>query len=439
MSTLSDDLATLSAEAYTYLYPLMAMEVTRRQLTAAGSPNPVAGPANRIHHLRAFPPAEFRAVVRPNFDTLYSSAWLDLTVGPVVVEVPDSDDRYYMLPILDMWTDVFAAPGKRTTGTGPQRYVLTPPGYVGSLPDDATHIACPTNHAWVVGRTQTNGPQDYAAVGGFQDGWRVTPLDVDAKSAGSGPSPLDTIDLSEEPLRLVNGLSAVDYFTAAAQILKLNPPHPTDFSVLARISRLGIVPGKDFRDRFGADELAQIEHGAKTALAEIAVLTTLGKRVNGWEILTDSIGVYGNDYLTRARVTLIGLGANPANDAVYPVLVTDADGAPLSGDNDYTIHFAADAIPPVDAFWSVTMYDAEGYQTANELDRFAIGDRDALRYNDDGSLDLYLQQSNPGADKVSNWLPAPAGPIGVTLRLYAPKPSVLDGTWTPPAVTRMTS
>ncbi|MFW0793546.1 DUF1254 domain-containing protein [Gordonia sp. CPCC 205515] len=436
MSTLSDDLATLSAEAYTYLYSLMTMEVTRRQLTAAGSANPGAGPANEIHHLRQFPPAEFRAVVRPNFDTLYSSAWIDLTAGPVLLEIPDSDDRYYLAPILDMWTDVFAAPGKRTTGTGPQRYVLTPPGYTGPLPDGATPLACPTHQAWLVGRTQTNGPDDYAAVNAFQNGWKMSTIG-DATPVTAGPSPLDTMDLTAEPLRLVNGLSAVDYFTAAAQVLKLNPPHATDFSVLSRISRLGLVPGEDFSaDRFSADEVAQIEQGAKSALADIAVLTTLGTPRNGWEIITDSIGVYGNDYLTRARITLIGLGANPADDAMYPVLVSDADGNPLTGDNAYTIHFAADALPPVDAFWSVTMYDAEGYQTANELDRFAIGDRDTLQYNDDGSLDLYLQHTNPGPDRVANWLPSQPGPIGVTLRLYAPKPSALDGTWSPPAVTR---
>ena len=145
MSTLSTDLRTLSYEAYIYLYPLVIMGVTRRQATnVPAGERPGSGPPNQFHHIREFPPAEFRAVVRPNFDTLYSSAWLDLTHGPVRIHVPDSDDRYYMLPMLDMWTDVFANPGKRTTGTGAQEYVITPPGEAGHVERGATTVEAPT-------------------------------------------------------------------------------------------------------------------------------------------------------------------------------------------------------------------------------------------------------------------------------------------------------
>lgn len=435
MSTLSDDLETLSAEAYVYLYPLVTMEISRRQQTSPQADRPAFGSANRFHHLREFPSADFRAVVRPNFDTLYSSAWLDLRNGPVIIDVPDSDDRYYMLPMLDMWTDVFASPGKRTTGTGPQRIVVVPPGHAGGLPDEvagsATSVVeAPTNQVWVIGRTQTNGASDYASVNAFQDGLTVTALGDTPPTTGPDVNP------DVEPLRVVAAMSAVEFFTTAAQILKVNPPHRTDFSVLSRIARVGIVPGEDFEPgRFGPDEQAQIEQGAKTALTAISDLSTLGDKVNGWDVVTESIGVYGNEYLQRSRVTLVGLGANPANDAVYPLLVADADGEPLTGDQEYVLHFGPDELPPVDAFWSVTMYDDEGYQVANEIDRFAVGDRDPLRYNDDGSLDLWLQHANPGPDRTDNWLPAPAGgPLGVTLRLYAPKPAVLDGSWSPPPV-----
>jgi hypothetical protein len=161
------------------------------------------------------------------------------------------------------------------------------------------------------------------------------------------------------------------------------------------------------------------------------------REVNGWEMNTDTIGVYGNYYLKRAIVAMVGLGANPPEDAVYPLNVADSHGRPLTGDHDYLLHFAKDELPPVEAFWSVTMYDAEGFQAANPIDRFAIGDRDQLTYNPDGSLDLYLQHDSPGADKESNWLPAPRGPLGVTMRLYAPKPSVLGGRWTPPPTKRV--
>lgn len=430
MSMLSDDLATLSAEAYTYLYPLLTMDVSRRQQTSARTTRPVFGPANRFSHLAEFPAADFRAVVRPNFDTLYSSCWLDLTGGPVEIAIPDSGDRYYLLPMLDMWTDVVAVPGKRTTGTGPQRYVVVGPGHADPVPDGATLIFAPTPYVWVIGRTQTNGPADYAAVNEFQQGWQTIEL-----GAPVTPAHDDDIDLDIEPLRLVNEMSATEFFTEAATVLAVNPPHSTDFSVLARISRLGLVPGKPFdASAFDDAEVAELEHGRRTALAQISDLSSIGRSANGWQVVVNSIGVYGNDYLTRARIALAGLGANPAVDAVYPVLMCDADGKALDGADDYVIHFTAGQLPPVDAFWSVTMYDAEGYQVGNELDRFAIGDRDSLILNDDGSLDLYLQHTDPGPDRVSNWLPAPRGQLGVTMRLYAPQPAILDGRWAPPVV-----
>ncbi|HSC73021.1 MAG TPA: DUF1214 domain-containing protein, partial [Gaiellaceae bacterium] len=159
-----------------------------------------------------------------------------------------------------------------------------------------------------------------------------------------------------------------------------------------------------------------------------------GTQVNGWSVSTETIGVYGNAYLKRATVALGGLGANPPEDAVYPILLVDSDGDPTTGDQNYVIHFDADKLPPVDAFWSITMYDAEGYQVANQLDRFAIGDRDRLSYNPDGSLDIFIQQSNPGPDREANWLPAATGPLGITMRLYAPRPEILDRRWAPPAV-----
>jgi hypothetical protein len=432
VSTLSDDLRTLSYEAALYFYPLVTMDITRLQTTnvPAGT-KPGFGPPNEFHHFRAYPTADFRTVVRPNFDTLYSSAFLDLTAGPVILHAPDTDDRYYMLPLIDMWTDVFANPGKRTTGTDAQDFVITGPGYTGGLPAGLPVIAAPTPYVWIIGRTQTNGPADYPAVHKIQDGYTITP-------AGTAPEHIidPNYDTSTEPLKIVNNMGAVDFFTYAANLLAVNPPHPTDFSQLARIANLGVVAGEPFdTSRFNAEELAEIEAGRAAALQDmIAAASTLAPSVDGWMTLTDTMGVYGNYYLKRAVVTLVGLGANPSEDAVYPLLTADADGNPISGENEYVIHFDADKLPPAYAFWSVTMYDAEGFQAANELDRFAIGDRDPLNYNADGSLDLYLQHKNPGEEHESNWLPAPLGPLGVTMRLYAPKREVLDGRWRPPAV-----
>ncbi|WP_324783429.1 DUF1254 domain-containing protein [Streptomyces sp. H51] len=434
MSMLSADPRTLAREAYTYLYPLVMMDVTRRQGTSPpAAQRPGYGPPNEFQHMREFPSADFRAVVRPNFDTLYSNAWLDLTGGPVELHVTDTADRYFMLPLMDMWTDVFATIGKRTTGTGDQDYLIVGPDYDDTPQAGLTVLRAPTPYVWVIGRTQTNGPADYEAVWKVQDGYTLTAVPP------RGYELDDTIDVDADALDLVNGYSAVDFFTKAAEALAVNPPHAADFSALARTAHLGIVPGQEFDpSRFTEAELAEIEAGAQEARAEIlGSMTGFGAEANGWRTSLDTMGVYGNSYFKRALVAAGGLGANPPEDAVYPVLTADADHEPVDGAHDYLLRFEADAMPPAGAFWSVTMYDAEGYQVANEIDRFALGDRDQMVPDEqDGSLTIYISQHNPGPDREANWLPAPAGPLGITMRIYAPKPEVLDGTWNPPAVTK---
>ncbi len=432
MTILSSDVSTLSYEAYVYLYPLVTMEVGRQQsINVASDGRPGFGPSNQFHHLRQFPDADYRAVVRVNFDTLYSSAWLDLSAAPVVITVPDTHGRFYLLPLLDMWTDVFATLGSRTTGTAAGKYVVTAAGYSGPTPEGLPVIVAPTPYVWIIGRIQTNGPDDYAFVHAVQDGLAIEPL---------APTPAHDIDADHdtttEPLKVVNSMSAVEFFAYAAHVLSRNPAHMTDFSILARLAQLGIAPGVEFDiSRFNGAEVEQIEQATATALADMtAAIPNIGTKTNGWTTFSDTTGVYGNKYFVRAVVTLAGLGANPVEDALYPLLVTDSDGDPVVGDHDYVLHFNEEQLPPVAAFWSLTMYDVEGFQIPNDLNRFALGDRDPLVLNENGSLDLYLQQSNPGSDRQSNWLPSGPGPLGAMLRLYAPKPEVLTGRWHPPTV-----
>ncbi len=431
--------AEIAEEAFIYLYPLITMDVTRRQLTniEAGK-MPGRGPANTFVHMRAFPTADFREVVRPNFDTLYSSAWLDLTRGPVIVSAADTQDRYYLLPMLDMWSDVFAVPGKRTSGTQAANFAIVPPGWQGDLPKNVERIAAPTPYVWLIGRTQTNGPQDYAAVHKVQDGYKITPLAAWPGTAEPATVEIDpAVDMKTPPLVQINTMPADKYFAYGAELLKVNPPHITDWSSIARFKRIGLVPGETFdASALAPDIRAALSAGTASGLKLMQnKLPTLARVVNGWQMNTDTMGVYGNYYLKRAIVAMVGLGANQPEDAIYPLLVHDSDGTPLSGDQKYVLHFEKSELPPAGAFWSVTMYDAEGFQVANSINRFAIGDRDALKYNADGSLDLYIQSESPGADKESNWLPAPkSGRLGVTMRLYAPQPQALDGRWTPPAV-----
>jgi hypothetical protein len=358
-------------------------------------------------------------------------------------------DRFFQLPVYDMWTDAFASPGQRTTGSEPGQWALVPPGWSGRLPEGVDAIQAPTSWLWIIGRTQTNGPADYGAVHAIQDGYLLTPLSEwgggavaqVAPEAGPVPDPdtvADDIDRDTPPLQQLATLSSPAFFDRALALLAVHPPHLTDWSLVARMARIGLVPGAGFGDLDPAVQkaLVDVPAGAQAVMAQ--ALPRLANVVNGWQVNIDTMGVYGNSYVKRAIVAMVGLGANAAEDALYPLLQTDAAGQRMRGELDYVIHFEADGLPPVDAFWSVTMYDGKGFPVANPLDRFALGDRDDLSFNPDGSLDLYLQPSSPGPGLESNWLPSPEGPIGVTMRLYAPRPEALDGTWSPPPVVRRT-
>jgi len=434
-----ESIEVIAQEAYIYLYPLILMDVTRKQLINLDPKvSPIGGAANTFTHVRAFPTAEMRAIVRPNFDTLYSSAWLDLTDGPVVVSTSDTGGRYFLLPMIDMWTDVFAVPGKRTNGTEAANFVLVPPGWSGNLPPNAARIDAPTPYVWIIGRTQTNGVKDYAAVHKIQDGYKITLLADWGRTPRTIEEKIDpAVDTKTEPMTQVNRMPALEFFKYAAELMKHSRPHVTDWSIIARMKRIGLEPGKSLDStKVNGDVL---ERGAAAGLKLLHdKLPTLARVINGWQMNTDTMGVYGNYYLKRAIVALVGLGANQPEDAIYPLATSDSGGNPLVAENKYVLHFSKDELPPVDAFWSLTMYDAEGFQVANPINRFAIGDRNPLTFNGDGSLDLYIQSDDPGADKDSNWLPAPkSGQLGLTLRLYAPRPQVANGFWNPPAIRRL--
>jgi hypothetical protein len=434
------EIQAIATEAYVYLYPLVLMDVTRRVMTnVEPKPGSQGGPMNMFHHLRAFPTADFRDVVRPNFDTLYSIAWLDLGEEPMILSVPDTEGRYYLLEMLDMWTDAFAVPGKRSSGTAAMDFAIVPQGWQGKLPKDTERIDAPTMYVWIVGRTQTNGPKDYDAVHKVQDGYRVTPL----SDWGKAPKPIkfqldSTVDMKTTPMKQVETMRAGDYFEYAAELMKIHPPHLTDWSTVARMKRLGIEAGESF-------EFKEADAAVKRALEQApaaglqwmkSTAPSITRVVNGWQVNTETIGVYGNAYLKRAIIALLGLGANQPEDAVYPLSLGDADGKPFDGSTEYVLHFGKQELPPVGAFWSVTLYDVDGFPAANPLNRHALGDRDPLKYNADGSLDLYLQHNSPGKDKEANWLPAPEGEFNLTMRLYAPKAEVLDGRWLPAGVRR---
>jgi hypothetical protein len=431
----------IGIDAYLYFYPLISMDVTRKQFTNIEPGKEFGrGPMNTFSSMPAYPTASDKGVVRYNFDTLYSAAWLDMTKEPMIVSAPDTGGRYYLLPMLDMWTDVFASPGWRTTGTQAGNFLVTAPGWTGTVPVGMTRINAPTPYVWVIGRTRTDGPQDYDAVHKIQAGYKVTPLSQLGKPAQPVEVKIDpTVDMKTPPKVQVDTMPADKFFAYAADLLKVNPPHITDQPIIAQLKKIGFEPGKSF----ALDKADPAIRNALTSAPADAKqlmewnLPTLAPVANGWSMNTDTMGVYGNYYLKRAIIAQVGLGANLPEDAIYPINLGDETGKPLDGAYRYTLHFDKGDTPPANAFWSVTLYDPEGFQVANDINRFAVSSWMPFKQNPDGSLDLYFQNQSPGKDKEANWLPAPRGEFNLTMRLYAPRSEALTGKWNPPPVARV--
>ena len=432
----------LATDAYIYGYPLVTMEMTRRVVTNAAKPEGTHAPMGQLIKLREYPNASFRDVTAPNADTLYTTAFFDVGNEPWVLSIPDMNDRYYLMPMLDGWTNVFQVPGKRTTGTAAQTYAITRADWSGTLPAGVKQFRSPTNIVWLLGRIYCTGtPEDYAAVHKLQDECKLVPLSAYGKPYTPPEGKIDpSIDMKTAVRDQVNRMDAVAYFTLLAQLMKTNPPPPADAPALAKYAKIGLVPGEDFdASKLRADFAKRIPEIAFDRIMLQFKIKKDVKEINGWGYITKT-GLYGTDYLMRALVTAIGLGANRPQDAVYPTSLKDAEDRSYDGANRYVMHFAKGELPPVEGFWSVTMYDAQHFFVANPINRYSISPRQNLKSNPDGSVELYIQKDSPGTDGESNWLPAPAGKFILMLRMYWPNentPSILDGTWTIPAVKKV--
>ena len=365
---------------------------------------------------------------------------MDLTKEPYVFSFPDAKDRYFLMPMLDAWTNVFQVPGTRTTGDKAQKYLISGPGWSGKVPEGVTEYKSPTNLVLLIGRVYCSGtPDDYKAVHAFQDQLKLVPLSAYGKDYTPPKGTVNPdIDMKTPVRDQVNALKAGDFFTLLAQLLKDNPPAREDAPMVAKLKKIGIEPGQEFDiSKLDPAVARGLEQATKTGLEQImAHFKQAGKIINGW-VFADPTGLYGTDYLQRASVTFYGLGANRMQDAVYPTLDVADDGKPCDGANKYTLTFPKGQLPPVNGFWSLTMYDKDYFFVANPLNRYTLSQRNQLQENADGSITLYLQHDSPGKDQESNWLPGPQGQFVPMLRLYWPKekdPSILDGTWKPPAV-----
>lgn len=445
MTTDTREFQEIAAEAYVFAFPLVIMEMTRRVTTnpparAGGNAAPLFAPMNRFSHLTHFPDDSFDAVVRPNADTLYSALWFDVSKEPLIITIPDSGGRYYVLPIMDMWSHVFASVGPRTTGSHKQVIAVVGPNWQGELPSDIKAYRSPTATGWIIGRTQTNGVDDYPAVRAFQAGITATPLSAygDANYVAPAGENDPALDMSA-PVDQVLKMKAAQFFSIFAETMKLNPPHFDDTPTVDRLARIGLKPGETFNlDALSDDQKKAVEAAPAEGLKRIGVaITRIGALHNGWRMILNPMGTYGTDYMRRSVIAFFGLGAVTVEDAIYPSALMQSDGQPFDSNAKYVMHFDKSELPPARAFWSLTMYNDRQLFASNPIHRFAIGDRDKLRFNDDGSLDLYIQREAPEGDKQSNWLPAPAsGAFSMNLRLYWPELSALDGSWVPPKVCR---
>jgi len=430
----------LGVDAYLYGYPLVTMEVTRRVMTNAKVPEGTHAPMGQFANQKEYPDASFKEVTAPNADTLYSTAWIDVSKEPYMLHVPDASGRYYLMPTLDGWTNVFGSPGTRTTGTKAADFVITGPGYKGTLPKDVKEFRSSTNMVWILGRTYCDGtPADYDAVHTLQAKYSLTPLSSYGKSYTAPSGKVDpNVDMTTPPRDQVNRMTAQEYFALLATLMKKNPPTREDAPLVGKLARIGISPGSDFdASKLSPATLKGLERAPRAAQETLAAnVEKIGTMVNGWLVMTKT-GQYGTDYLTRAVVTMVGLGANLPQDAVYPAAKVDGEGRPLSGGYRYVLHFDKQDLPPVKGFWSLTMYNDKMFFVDNSLHKYTVSPRSQFKFNADGSLDLYVQHESPGDDKESNWLPAPNDQFTLLLRLYWPDESVIGGQWKPPPVKRL--
>ena len=439
----SEEFISIASKAYVYGYPLVLMEYTKRSITYIPEPN-IKGnvPVNQLHHLRTFPDHTFTEVVKPNVDPYYSLAWMDLGTEPLVLSIPQTE-RYYLLPLLDAFTNVFSVPGTRTTGTEARDFLVTGPFWKGKIPEGLEQIASPTNMVWLLGRIQVNSPEDGKnMVWPIQDGMSLVPLSQFGKEyiLPQGISNEENKDII--PVNDVRSLSISDFFNLMSSLMIDNPPYKRDSTLIQEMASIGIIAGEKFdMSIFESEtqkELNLIPEKVEDTWLNMAEKGDSDLFKNGWLLVTKGMGKYGTNYDFRAFIAYFGLGANLPEDAVYPSTVVDSEGNPLDGSEKYIIHFEKNDLPPVNAFWSLTAYDKRDLLVENPINRYAVGDRDKLTFNEDGSLDIYIQNSSPGADRESNWLPSPMeGRLNLTLRLYWPKQEVLDRSWQTPTVERV--
>jgi hypothetical protein len=425
-------------EAYIYGFPMIMMDLTKEAATAVPVPGEFTAPVNQFSVMTEYPDASFRAVARTGLDTLFACAWADLEKEPLVLSVPETKGRYYVIALFDFWSNVFASIGKRTTGTGATNFLIAGPGWQGTPPPDVKQVfRSPTRFVWVNGQMQANGAPDYAEVNALQKQYKLTPLSAWGQpyTPPAAVPVVAGVDTKTPTLEQIRKMDAATYFGRVARLLKDNPPVSADAPMVEKLKSLGLEPGNDF-------DLAKLAPGQARALRRaMLAFGLLEKGVkklttkNGWIVMPKNMASYGTDYMTRAGIAMVGLGAIQPVDISYPTAFADGNGKSLDSAHRYVLHFDKGQTPPANVSWSLSIYDPQGFYVPNTLNRYNLAAWMPLQYNPDGSLDFYIQTSSPGPDKDANWLPAPAsGLFNLVVRIFWPKDSALDGTWKMPGV-----
>jgi hypothetical protein len=416
---------SIGLQAYLYGYPAIDYgRVMREQTTAGADAHGVYAPVNQFFvQTQLATPGGLYAGRAPNNDTLYFTGWLDLRDGPVVVEAPDTHDRYYALTYADFYSEVQHT-GRRTTGTKAQRILVAGPGWQGEVPRGMQVIRLKTRLGYVLGRVVVNGPGDTAAANALMARFKIQPLDKSV--ATKSPSP---------ELPMVAAQTSLDFFRFLNLFLRDNPRLPAEDALMAQFDLIGVGPHMQF-------DAGKLSAGTRKGLERALVD---GRRIlseaayaapnKGWSPIRQLYGVYGFNYLMRAIVEYNGFLGNVPEESAYPSINFDEAGAMLTGAKAYRLKFAADALPPVDAFWSLSAYDVRTIDLIpNPIDRYSLGDRTPdLKRKPDGSIEIRLQKNAPQESDV-NWLPVGDGPFFLTLRMYQPQPAALEGQYRLPLV-----
>ena len=437
----------IATDAYIYGYSLITTEVTRVQMSNVAKADELRAPMGQFTNVKRYPPGDYRGVSAPNADTLYSLAWIDVGKEPTVFTHPDMGKRFFLFPMYSLWMPVVESPGSRTTGEKAGTYLITGPSWSGEVPKGMTQIKSPTRYMVILGRTYANGTdKDYKAVNALQAQYKLAPLSGYGKKSytyvAPAVDPNPGFSMTDKPQAVIDAMDTSAYFNMMARLMgDAAPPAPEDAPIIARIAKIGLVPGATFDiTKLSPEAQAALKDVGKEASAKIfAQQAEAGTLKNGWRI-PGAAGTYGTDYLGRALIAAFGWPANLPEDAIYPYAAIDGTGQKLTGANKYTLTFPKGQTPPVDGFWSITMYIIDGgwWFYPNPLNKFTVSMRDKPVFNADGSLTLYFQNESPGKDKQANWLPAPKDEFIAMMRMYWPNPkapSILppgSGSWTPP-------